>query len=834
MKNTSNYKLNKPESTDMYNVEHFNANMDTIDAELKARMTNTEFSNQKKTIEQSITNTNNQISNHTSNKSNPHGVTKTQVGLGNVDNTSDLNKPISNAMQKAIDDIKKDIIDVDAINEASGSPILLTDTADGSVSDFRCFGRSTQDGEPTPDSPIAIKSVADSGWFDGELLQGYYNTDGSVNGVAQHVSAKNLIPCNVGDVIKFTYVETVTKLVILFFDDTKYLSQVGADNSAIVNATAPSGATRFGITIQRVNSITPQTAKKIVVTINDTYAFIEKSVCKNLLNINERDKNTGDFSYTEYTNEIVKGSAKAGAAGAFICSFSAYLENGKTYFFSQESTNLNSVYIYSDRLWGNSIGNVNVVTAPYYTHKADNGTYIIGYYSDITSGTEYSVVKPMLRLAEVTDDTYEPYKEKISYIPLSAPLRGVGDVKDEVSLGENKATRKFAEVVLDGSGDEGWTLSKVVGNYAYFHIPTNGKIYAQNEQPTVLCDRFTVLSGLSQYDNPTQDCILSNSGLSSNARLWFVTKQATDLSTWKAWLQANPITVIYELAEPIIEAIEPVDIVTYDNVTYLTASDNAEMWVEYYSNSSVGQRLAKTNEEMRAEHRQLQEQITEHASKVDNPHKVTKAQVGLGNVPNVATNDQTPTYTTASANANLTSGEKLSVAFGKIAKAISSLISHLSNTNNPHSVTKAQVGLGNVNNTSDEDKPISNATNTALNNISRDVASVKDYQSIKDVYSNNTGTIKVRINGQLVEMIGTDATNTELSSAMLALQSLGYCPSNSIFNICGYKVDGTSKVGRIVLAGKNARVQEISTGNNVSDCTVTFNAMWLVNSTSVG
>ena len=47
---------------------------------------------------------------------------------------------------------------------------------------------------------------------------------------------------------------------------------------------------------------------------------------------------------------------------------------------------------------------------------------------------------------------------------------------------------------------------------------------------------------------------------------------------------------------------------------------------------------------------------------------ITKANVGLGNVPNVATNDQTPTYTTASANANLTSGEKLSVAMSKIAK----------------------------------------------------------------------------------------------------------------------------------------------------------------------
>ena len=40
---------------------------------------------------------------HIGNKSNPHGVTKSQVGLGNVDNTTDLNKPISTATQKALD-----------------------------------------------------------------------------------------------------------------------------------------------------------------------------------------------------------------------------------------------------------------------------------------------------------------------------------------------------------------------------------------------------------------------------------------------------------------------------------------------------------------------------------------------------------------------------------------------------------------------------------------------------------------------------------------------------------------------------------------------------------
>ena len=48
------------------------------------------------------------------------------------------------------------------------------------------------------------------------------------------------------------------------------------------------------------------------------------------------------------------------------------------------------------------------------------------------------------------------------------------------------------------------------------------------------------------------------------------------------------------------------------------------------------------------------------------------------------------------------------------AQVQTNLDNHESNTTNPHSVTKAQVGLGNVDNTSDNSKPVSTATQTAL------------------------------------------------------------------------------------------------------------------------
>lgn len=50
----------------------------------------------------------------------------------------------------------------------------------------------------------------------------------------------------------------------------------------------------------------------------------------------------------------------------------------------------------------------------------------------------------------------------------------------------------------------------------------------------------------------------------------------------------------------------------------------------------------------------------------------------------------------------------------QIDTAVSNSASHIANTSNPHSVTKTQVGLGNVDNTSDVDKPVSTAQQTAL------------------------------------------------------------------------------------------------------------------------
>lgn len=61
------------------------------------------------------------------------------------------------------------------------------------------------------------------------------------------------------------------------------------------------------------------------------------------------------------------------------------------------------------------------------------------------------------------------------------------------------------------------------------------------------------------------------------------------------------------------------------------------------------------------------------------------------------------------------------------------LESHINNKSNPHKVTKAQVGLSNVDNTSDLDKPISNDTKTYVDN--RDNKVLQDAKEYTDSHS---------------------------------------------------------------------------------------------------
>lgn len=91
-----------------------------------------------------------------------------------------------------------------------------------------------------------------------------------------------------------------------------------------------------------------------------------------------------------------------------------------------------------------------------------------------------------------------------------------------------------------------------------------------------------------------------------------------------------------------------------------------------------------------------------HIQNQNNPHNVTKQQVGLGNVANVeqASKQDFNNHTTNRNNPH--SVTKAQVGLGNVTNVEQAtkqeFNAHTTNRNNPHGVTKSQVGLGNVDN----------------------------------------------------------------------------------------------------------------------------------------
>ena len=94
------------------------------------------------------------VNNHIANKSNPHRVTKSQVGLGNASNTSDANKPVSTAQAAAIADAK-----------AAGTAAQTSINSHAGRKDNPHVVTRAQLSLATTDQVVFAKTTAPSGFF---------------------------------------------------------------------------------------------------------------------------------------------------------------------------------------------------------------------------------------------------------------------------------------------------------------------------------------------------------------------------------------------------------------------------------------------------------------------------------------------------------------------------------------------------------------------------------------------------------------------------------------------------------------------------------------------
>lgn len=91
--------------------------------------------------------------------------------------------------------------------------------------------------------------------------------------------------------------------------------------------------------------------------------------------------------------------------------------------------------------------------------------------------------------------------------------------------------------------------------------------------------------------------------------------------------------------------------------------------------------------------------LNQHKVDNQNPHQVTKDQVGLGNVDNFLTSTQAEAEAGSINTAYMTPLRvKQAIDIQVLNPLTQAINNHVSRTDNPHSVTKTQIGLGNVNN----------------------------------------------------------------------------------------------------------------------------------------
>lgn len=128
---------------------------------------------------------------HIGSQDNPHRVTKAQLGLGNVDNTADMDKPVSTAQRLAIDTIGQSV--VGTVNEHTEALKTVLHTTGGAITGSLSLIAPTEDAHAVNKGYVDTKAVSASlpvsGWVgDSAPFTQTIGVDGLVEGKRCRVS----------------------------------------------------------------------------------------------------------------------------------------------------------------------------------------------------------------------------------------------------------------------------------------------------------------------------------------------------------------------------------------------------------------------------------------------------------------------------------------------------------------------------------------------------------------------------------------------------------------------------------------------------------------------
>lgn len=453
------------------------------------------------------------IDTHIADKINPHEVTKTQVGLGNVDNTSDLNKPISTATQTALNGKQNTINDLSEIrsNASNGQSAYNTIQNYGDIVtyDASSFATSTQG------------SKADT------ALQPNDNIS-ELNNDAGYITSASLPTVN-NSTVKFqkngTDIETITlnqstNSTVNFSIPTQASDINAVPTSRKVNNKALSSD--ITLTASDVNALSSST------TINDLTTTAQQNAINSgatSTNIGQITTNTNDISdindlipiqatsSNQLADKSFVNSSIATNTANFIGTFQSVAELEA---YSGTLTNNDYAFVETTDTAGNTLFDrykYTTATTPaswQYEYELNNSSFTANQWASINSGITSNDVT-LIGTALQPNDNVSSLTNDAGYITSSSlPTVNNGTLTiqqngtDVQIFTANQSSNATANIITptktsDLTNDSGFIDNSALSNYATQTDLTNGLATKQDTISDLSTIRSNATNGQSAY-----------------------------------------------------------------------------------------------------------------------------------------------------------------------------------------------------------------------------------------------------------------------------------------------------------------------------------------------
>ena len=622
--------------------------------------------------------TTDKVNSHLEDFENPHQVTKAQVGLGDVDNTSDVNKPVSKAQQAALDAVKDELKqNIDSNKETTDNyTINGYKISENPVLDKEDIGLSEVDNTSDLNKPISTATqealdVLTSG------LKAINDSLAQPNGIATLDSNGKLVQAQIPK-------EAINVLEGKYINETTFNDKQGHPYEPITGVIYVDITSGLGNKMYRWDgSIFAELNQ-----LNDVNSKIDEHISdKN----NPHGVTKEQVGLGNVTNDAQVKRSEMGALNGVA----TLDDNGK---------------IPDSQLPGK------VVQVFGIDHFVDSKDQIPT--SRLVVGTTYYVKEDKKIYTAISDTTVDegktPEKGTIySNRDTNYIYRWDGtdlvEIGNPIHLGETEGT------AYEGNKGKATTdkLNEHVANTENPHNVTKAQVGLANVDNTADMDKPISTATQEALDKITSD-VESHTTNKSNPH-----------EVTKAQVGLGNVDNTADLDKPVSNATKELINSTKDSLTQTITLHtenknnphgvtkeqvglaNVDNTADLNKPVSIAQQAAidKVKSEILPEVDKVNSSLTAHVSSENNPHKVTKAQIGLGNVDD--TSDENKPVSLAQ-----------EARISKVESDLTAKITiHTSDKNNPHEVTKAQIGLGDVDNTRDIDKPISTATQRALDEL---------------------------------------------------------------------------------------------------------------------